>query len=165
MQRPEWPGLSRYPGPHRRVRKLPPADYSHAPPSERQDASPNQRILVLGDAMADWFGYGLEQLLSDQSELGVVRKINTESGLLKYVPGKGDPANGSRRPGRAPPHHEELGSDPHYAWIERPDRDTRECLGHGSAEADLVKTANQERRAKKIAMLPDLNGRSKKKSW
>lgn len=93
MQRPEWPGLSRYPGPHRRVRKLPPADYSHAPPSERQDASPNQRILVLGDAMADWLGYGLEQLLSDQSELGVVRKINTESGLLKYVPGKGDPAN------------------------------------------------------------------------
>ena len=131
MQRPEWPGLSRYPGPHRRVRKLPPADYSHAPPSERQDASPNQRILVLGDAMADWLGMA-SQLLSDQSELGVVRKINTESGLLKYVPGKGDPANW-------------IAAARQIAATEKPDAivimlglndrigDTRECLGHGSA--------------------------------
>src|SRR4051812_26764170 len=80
FQQPGPSRLSRYRVRHRVVRRREPPprmDYSHAPAPEQQNSSPQRRILVLGDAMADWLGYGLEQLLSDQSDLGVTRKINT----------------------------------------------------------------------------------------
>jgi hypothetical protein len=90
----ESPGLSRSRRPHRVVRRPQPrVDYAHAPAPEQQEASPQQRILVIGDGMADWLGYGLEQLLADQPEFGVTRRINTDSGLLKYQAKKGEPAN------------------------------------------------------------------------
>jgi hypothetical protein len=47
---------------------------------------------VLGDAMADWLAYGLENIYADQPEMGVIRKHKTVSGLIKYQP-KGDPAD------------------------------------------------------------------------
>jgi uncharacterized protein len=94
VQHPEAPGLSRFPARARVMHRQPPRiDYSHAPPPEQQNPSPQRRILVLGDAMADWLGYGLEQALSDQPDLGVTRKINTDSGLLKYRAKNGEPAN------------------------------------------------------------------------
>jgi hypothetical protein len=66
-------------------------DFSKAPPPEkRENAARN--VLVLGDGMADWLAYGLEDAYSEQSDLGVVRKIKTLSGLIKYQP-KGDPAD------------------------------------------------------------------------
>lgn len=93
-QHPDWPGLSRYPVRPRVVRKPQPRiDYSHAPPPEQQNSSAERRILVLGDAMADWLAYGLEQVLSEQPDLGVTRKIITDSGLLKYQAKKGEPAS------------------------------------------------------------------------
>ena len=49
-------------------------------------------MLVLGDGMADWLGYGLEDAYSDQPEIGVMRRHKTYSGLLKYQP-KGEPAD------------------------------------------------------------------------
>src|SRR6185312_16610443 len=45
-----------------------------------------------GDSMADWLAYGLEDVYSDQPEIGVIRKHKTASGLLKYQP-KGNPAD------------------------------------------------------------------------
>jgi hypothetical protein len=47
---------------------------------------------VLGDAMADWLAYGLEDAYSEQPEMGVIRKHKTVSGLLKYQP-RGEPAD------------------------------------------------------------------------
>src|SRR3954468_12552258 len=70
-------------------------DFSRAPPPEKRDASappPERNILVLGDAMADWLAYGLEDAWSEHPDMGVIRKHKTVSGLIKYQP-KGDPAD------------------------------------------------------------------------
>ena len=49
-------------------------------------------MLVLGDAMADWLAYGLEDAYAEQPDMGVIRKHKTVSGLIKYQP-KGEPAD------------------------------------------------------------------------
>jgi uncharacterized protein len=46
-------------------------------------------IVVMGDGMADWLAYGLEDAFSDTPEIGIIRKNKTHSGLLRYDP-KGD---------------------------------------------------------------------------
>ena len=58
----------------------------------KHDTIPERQILVLGDAMADWLAYGLEDAYADQPEMGVIRRHKTVSGLIKYQP-KGDPAD------------------------------------------------------------------------
>ena len=45
--------------------------------------------MVIGDDMADWLGYGLEDVFSDTPEIRVVRKNKLNSGLLRYD-AKGD---------------------------------------------------------------------------
>ncbi len=67
-------------------------NYSKAPPPEKRDSVPERNVLVLGDAMADWLAYGLEDAYADQPEMGVIRRHKTVSGLIKYQP-KGDPAD------------------------------------------------------------------------
>jgi len=69
-------------------------DYSKAPPPERHDNAnaPERYVLVLGDAMADWLAYGLEDAYAEQADMGVTRKIKNGSGLIKYQP-KGEPAD------------------------------------------------------------------------
>ncbi len=67
-------------------------DFSKAPLPEKRDTVPERHILVLGDAMADWLAYGLEDAYAEQPEIGVIRRHRTVSGLIKYQP-KGDPAD------------------------------------------------------------------------
>src|ERR1700730_8288987 len=67
-------------------------DFSRAPPPSKRDAAAERNVLVLGDAMADWLAYGLEDAYAEQPEMGVIRKPKTVSGLIKYQP-KGDPAD------------------------------------------------------------------------
>jgi len=67
-------------------------DFSKAPPPEKRNTVPERHILVLGDSMADWLAYGLENVYADQPDMGVIRKHKTVSGLIKYQP-KGDPAD------------------------------------------------------------------------
>ena len=57
---------------------------TRAPPPKKSDTTPTLSIMVLGDSMADWLAYGLEDAFSDSPELGVVRKSKTGSGLLRY---------------------------------------------------------------------------------
>ena len=81
--------------PPRHGRQAPPAareDFSKAPPPEKRNTVPERHILVLGDSMADWLAYGLEDVYADQPEMGVIRKHKTGSGLIKYQP-KGNPAD------------------------------------------------------------------------
>src|SRR6266481_7454647 len=80
--------------PQPRRQTLPPVreDFSKAPPPEKRETVPERHILVLGDAMADWLAYGLEEAYSEQPDMGVVRKHKTVSGLIRYQP-KGDPAD------------------------------------------------------------------------
>ncbi|MGH6702691.1 MAG: DUF459 domain-containing protein, partial [Bradyrhizobium sp.] len=67
-------------------------DFSRAPPPEKRETVPERNVLVLGDAMADWLAYGLEDAYADQPEIGVIRKHKTYSGLIKYQP-RGEPAD------------------------------------------------------------------------
>ena len=69
-----------------------PAESLHAPPPHKPDPTapaPTTSIVVLGDGMADWLAYGLEDAFSDSPEIGIVRKNKINSGLLRYEP-KGD---------------------------------------------------------------------------
>jgi hypothetical protein len=67
-------------------------DFSRAPPPVKRDTVAERNVLVLGDGMADWLAYGLEDLYTEQPDMGVIRKHKTVSGLIKYQP-KGDPAD------------------------------------------------------------------------
>jgi len=67
-------------------------DFSRAPPPEKRETAPERHILVLGDSMADWLAYGLEDAYAEQPDTGVIRKAKNTSGLIKYQP-KGEPAN------------------------------------------------------------------------
>ena len=58
-------------------------DSSKAPAPRKSDTPPTTNILVLGDAMADWLGHGLEEAYADHPEFGVVRKIRANSGLVR----------------------------------------------------------------------------------
>src|SRR5437588_3157373 len=66
-------------------------NFSKAPPPEKRDTVPERNVLVLGDAMADWLAYGLEDAYAEQPEIGIIRKHKTVSGLIRYQP-KGEPA-------------------------------------------------------------------------
>jgi len=60
-----------------------------APPPRKQDAKgdqvqPTTSIVVMGDAMADWLAYGLEDAFADAPEIAILRKNRTVSGLLRY---------------------------------------------------------------------------------
>lgn len=61
-----------------------PVDYSRAPAAKKSDVEPSTRIMVLGDSLSDWLAYGLEDLLSDMPEIGIIRKHRTFSGLIRY---------------------------------------------------------------------------------
>jgi hypothetical protein len=64
-----------------------PPDYSRAPPPKKADpkaeVAVTTPILVLGDSMADWLGYGLEQAYADSPEIGILRRHKTNSGLIR----------------------------------------------------------------------------------
>ena len=62
-------------------------DPSRTDPSKldaaKSDPAVTTPILVLGDAMADWLGYGLEQAYADAPEIGILRRFKTWSGLIR----------------------------------------------------------------------------------
>jgi len=59
-------------------------DFSRAPAAKQPEVAPSIRILVLGDSMADWLAYGLEEQLAETPEIGIVRKHRAFSGLIRY---------------------------------------------------------------------------------
>jgi hypothetical protein len=74
--------------------RRPVENYSKAPPPEKRDNAPvpERNVVVLGDGMADWLAYGLEDAYAEQPDMGVIRRHKTVSGLIRYQP-KGDPAD------------------------------------------------------------------------
>jgi len=72
--------------------QAPRQDFSRAPAPAKRDTVPERNVLVLGDAMADWLGYGLEDAYAEQPDMGVIRKHKTISGLIKFQP-RGEPAD------------------------------------------------------------------------
>ena len=61
-------------------------DHSRAPKvyKRAKDVTPTTTVLVMGDGMADWLGYGLEDAFSDTPEVAIIRKEKQRSGLLRY---------------------------------------------------------------------------------
>jgi uncharacterized protein len=72
--------------------QAPRQDFSRAPGPAKRDTVAERNVLVLGDAMADWLAYGLEDTYAEQPDMGVIRKHKTASGLIKYQP-KGEPSD------------------------------------------------------------------------
>jgi len=71
-----------------------PSDNSRAPAARKLDpkAEPvptTTSVMVLGDGMADWLAYGLEDAFADAPEIGIARRSKIHSGLIRYD-AKGD---------------------------------------------------------------------------
>lgn len=72
--------------------QAPRQDFSRAPSPAKRDTTPDKNVLVIGDAMADWLAYGLEDAYAEQPDMGVIRKHKTTSGLIRYQP-RGEPSD------------------------------------------------------------------------
>jgi hypothetical protein len=68
------------------MRPPPVVDSTKAPPPRKLETPPTTSIVVVGDSLADWLGYGLDELYADQPDMGVERKIRPTSGLIRYDP-------------------------------------------------------------------------------
>lgn len=55
-----------------------------APAPKKAEVPPSIRILVLGDSMAEWLAFGLEEQLAETPEIGILRKHRAYSGLIRY---------------------------------------------------------------------------------
>jgi uncharacterized protein len=69
-------------GPEQRSQQQP-VDASKAPPPRKQESAPAKTVVVMGDSMADWLGFGLEDAFAETPEIGVTRKYRTFSGLIR----------------------------------------------------------------------------------
>ena len=54
------------------------------PPPRKIETPPTETVLVIGDSLADWLGYGLEETFADTPHIGIVRKIKPYAGLVRY---------------------------------------------------------------------------------
>jgi hypothetical protein len=59
---------------------------TRAPAPRKPDTEPQRHVVVFGDSMADWLGYGLEEAFADANELGVTRKNKAGAGLIRNEP-------------------------------------------------------------------------------
>ena len=60
-----------------------PVESTRPPGPGKPDGVPITRVVVMGDAMADWLAYGIEDAYSDDSDMGIVRKIRPNVGLIR----------------------------------------------------------------------------------
>ena len=68
----------------RHNRPAPAVDYSKAPPPRKLEKPATSMVVVVGNSMTDWLGYGLDEKYADQPEIGIERKIRATSGLVRY---------------------------------------------------------------------------------
>ena len=54
-----------------------------APPPRKVDKPPAETVVVIGDLLGDWLGYGLEQVFAETPEIGIERKIKPDLGLAR----------------------------------------------------------------------------------
>jgi hypothetical protein len=68
------------------IRPPPPVEATKPPPPRKLETPPANNVVVIGDSLADWLAYGLDETYADQPDMGVVRKIRPTSGLVRYDP-------------------------------------------------------------------------------
>ncbi len=80
-----FPFFSRPSSPYGAPVYRPPESY-RAPPPRKLETQPTTTVAVIGDSMADWLAYGLEEVYGEQPQIGIVRNIRLNSGLIHYEP-------------------------------------------------------------------------------
>ena len=65
-----------------------PAEITTPPAAQKPDVAPAKTGVVIGDSMAEWLAYGLEQAYAESSEVGVVRKVRPSVGLIDQCKGE-----------------------------------------------------------------------------
>jgi uncharacterized protein len=60
------------------------------PPPRKLETPPSETVVVLGDTVGEWLAYGLEEVFADTPDVGIVRRIKPNSGLVRYESAKGD---------------------------------------------------------------------------
>jgi hypothetical protein len=80
-RRPSYPNRSYDPyTPYRRQQVY----ESIKPPAARKtETPPAETVVVVGDSFGEWLAYGLEQVFAETPQIGIVRKIKTDFGLVR----------------------------------------------------------------------------------
>jgi len=79
QQQPQWQWWQQQ-QPRREPREV--VDFTKAPAPRKVETPPTTHVTVMGDSMADWLGYGLEDAFGETPEIGVVRKNRSGRGLI-----------------------------------------------------------------------------------
>jgi len=59
-----------------------------APPApQKPEVTPAKKGIVIGDSMAEWLAYGLEQAYAESTEVGILRKVRPSTGLIDACKG------------------------------------------------------------------------------
>jgi hypothetical protein len=54
------------------------------PPAPRKmETPPAETVVVIGDSFAEWLAYGLEQVFAETPQIGIVRKVKSDLGLVR----------------------------------------------------------------------------------
>ena len=83
-RRPSYPNRSYDPyTPYRRQQVY----ESIKPPAPRKTETPAvETVVVIGDSFAEWLAYGLEEVFAETPQIGIVRKIRQDLGLVRDDP-------------------------------------------------------------------------------
>jgi uncharacterized protein len=83
-RRPSYPSRSYDPyTPYRRQQVY----ESIKPPAPRKtETPPAETVLVIGDSFAEWLAYGLEEVFAETPQIGIVRKLKQDLGLVRDDP-------------------------------------------------------------------------------
>jgi hypothetical protein len=73
---------------HRQPREREPANVTAPPPPQKSEMTPAKTGLVIGDSMAEWLAYGLEQAYAESADVGVIRKTRPSTGLIDQCKGE-----------------------------------------------------------------------------
>jgi uncharacterized protein len=65
-----------------------PANITAPPPPHKPDVAPAKTAIVIGDSMAEWLAYGLEQAYAESGDVGIVRKVRSSIGLIDACNGE-----------------------------------------------------------------------------
>jgi hypothetical protein len=66
------------------MRPPPVVDSTKAPATRKLETPAANTVVVIGDSMADWLAYGLDETYAEQPDIGFERKIRGGSGLVRY---------------------------------------------------------------------------------
>ena len=80
-RRPSYPSRSYDPyTPYRRQQVY---EFIKPPAPHKTEMPPAETVVVIGDSFAEWLAYGLEQVFAETPQIGIVRKIKTDFGLVR----------------------------------------------------------------------------------